>query len=119
MFVDTKPKQAGSAVNLPGSFCSVLVLLVLAAGCATPIGVNYVNPHVAYQSLTANILSAERPSSFSARELMNLNLYQRFEDEPEQALAQMHASLAPSGDEDRVFALAELSFAHAENSKNR
>ena len=119
MFVDAKAKQAGLAANLFGSFCSILVLLVLAGGCATPIGVNYVDPHVAYQSLTANILSAERPSSFSARELMNLNLYQRFEDDPEQALAQMHASLAPSGDEDRLFALAELSFAHAEASDEK
>ena len=116
MFVGAKVNQAGFAANLSGSFCYVLVLLVVAAGCATPIGVNYVDQRVAYQSLTANILSAERPSSFSARELMNFNLYQRFEDEPEQALAQMHAGLAPSGDEDRLFALAELSFAHAEAS---
>jgi hypothetical protein len=47
---------------------------------------------------------------------MNLNLYQLFEVEPEKALAQMHSGLAPKGDEDRLFALAELSFAHAENS---
>src|SRR6476620_6349424 len=96
--------------------CFALALILLASGCATPIGINYVDQHIAYQSITANILSADRPSSFSARELMNLNLYQRFEDEPEQALAQMHADLAPSGDEDRLFALAELSFAHAEAS---
>ena len=99
-----------------GLFCCALALLLLTAGCATPIGVNYVDQRIAYQSLSANILSAERPSSFSARELMNLNLYQRFEDEPEKALAEMHAGLAPEGDEDRLFALAELSFAHAENS---
>ena len=116
MFVGANAKQAGFAANLSGSFCCLLLLIVLAAGCATPIGVNYVDQRIAYQSLTANILSAERPSSFSARELMNFNLYQRFEDEPEQALAQMHAGLAPNGDEDRLFALAELSFAHADAS---
>jgi len=99
-----------------GLFCCALALLLLTAGCATPIGVNYVDQHIAYQSITANILSADRPSSFSARELMNANLYQRFEDEPEKALAEMHAALAPQGDEDRLFALAELSFAHAEAS---
>jgi hypothetical protein len=96
--------------------CFALALILLASGCATPIGVNYVDQHIAYQSITANILSADRPSSFSARELMNLNLYQRFEDEPEKALAEMHAGLAPQGDEDRLFALTELSFAHAEAS---
>jgi len=96
--------------------CFALALILLASGCATPIGINYVDQHIAYQSITANILSADRPSSFSARELMNLNLYQRFEDEPEKALAEMHAGLAPQGDEDRLFALTELSFAHAEAS---
>jgi hypothetical protein len=96
--------------------CFALALILFAAGCATPIGVNYVDQRVAYQSLTANILSAERPSSFSARELMNANLYQRYDDDPEKALAELHAGLAPNGDEDRLFALTELSFAHAEAS---
>ena len=94
-------------------------LVLIAAGCATPVGVRYVEPRLAYHSLTANVLSAERPSSFSARELMNLNLYERFEEEPEKALAEMHSGLAPKGDEDRVFALAELSFLHAGNSGER
>jgi hypothetical protein len=102
--------------QLPGSFCCALALLFVATGCATPIGVKYVEPRVAYHSLTANVLSADRPSSFSARELMNLDLYERFEEEPEKALAEMHSGLAPKGDEDRVFALAELSFVHAEKS---
>jgi hypothetical protein len=105
------------APAVPSGFAVWLLALVLfASGCATPIGVQYVDPRVGYQSLTANILSSDKPSSFSARELMNLNLYQRFEDEPEKALAEMHGGLAPQGDEDRLFALSELSFAHAEQS---
>ena len=95
------------------------ILALMAWGCATPIGVNYVDRRVAYQSLTANVLSVEKPSSFSARELMNLNLYQLFEDDPQKALAEMHAGLAPDGDEDRVFALAEVSFLYAEKSGDR
>jgi hypothetical protein len=110
-------------VSLKSAFLNcagcLLALLIFASGCATPIGVQYVDRRIAYQSLTGNVLSAERPSSFSARELMNSNLYQRFEDEPEKALAAMHAGLATKGDEDRLFALAELSFAHAENSGER
>ena len=84
-----------------------------------PIGVHYVDRSVAYHSLTGNVLSTERPSSFSARELVNLNLYQRFEEDPVGALAEMHAGLAPTGDEDRIFALAELSFFYANNSGDR
>ena len=100
-------------------FITVAALLCFAAGCATPIGVNHVDRTVAYHSFTANAISAERASSFSARELINLNLYQEFEDNPQKALADLHAGLAPKGDEDRIFALAELSFLHAQNSGDR
>ena len=95
------------------------ILALMAWGCATPIGVNYVDRSVAYQSLTANVLSAEKPSSFSARELVNRNLYLRFEEDPAKALAELHSDLASEGDEDLIFALAELSFFHARNSGDR
>ena len=94
-------------------------LALIASACATPIGVHYVDRSVAYHSLTGNVLSTERPSSFSARELVNLNLYQRFEEDPVGALAEMHAGLAATGDEDRIFALAELSFFYANSSGDR
>jgi pimeloyl-ACP methyl ester carboxylesterase len=93
--------------------------LLIVSACAPPMGVNYVDRTVAYHSLTANVLSAEKPSSFSARELMNRNLYQRFDEDPVGALAQLHASLAAEGDEDLLFALAELSFFYAQNSGDR
>jgi len=98
---------------------TALAIALIAPGCATPIGVRYVEPRVAYHSLTTNVLSAQRPSSFSARELMNLNQYERFNEDPEKALAEIHAGLAAKGDEDRVFALAELSFVYANDSGER
>src|SRR5262245_55819465 len=106
---------------IAGTFRTILIVYfaLTVAGCATPIGVNYVDRAVAYHSLTANVLSTQAPSSFSARELMNFDLYQQFQDDPDKALAEMHAGLAPTGDEDRVFALAELSFFHAQNSGDR
>jgi pimeloyl-ACP methyl ester carboxylesterase len=97
----------------------VSCIALIASGCATAIGVNYVDRSVAYRSLTANVLSADKPSSFSARELMNRNLYQRFEEDPAKALAELHASLASEGDEDLLFALAELSFFYAQQSGDR
>ena len=109
----------GRLLGRSGCLGWICGLALIAAGCATPIGVTYVDRSVAYQSLTANVLSAEKPSSFSARELVNLNLYQRFEEDPVGALAEMHAGLAATGDEDRIFALAELSFFYANNSGDR
>ncbi len=100
-------------------FITAVAFLCFTAGCATPIGVNRVDLAVAYHSLTANAISAERASSFSSRELINLNLYQRFDKDPQGALAELHSGLAPKGDEDRIFALAELSFLHAQNSGDR
>ena len=100
-------------------WCGFSTLIYLLSACATPIGVSYVDRRVAYQSLTSNVLSTEKISSFSARELINFNVYQEFEDNPQKALADLHSGLAPKGDEDRIFALAELSFLHAQNSGDR
>src|SRR5262245_64878847 len=99
-----------------GGWLGVFALILSA--CAPPMGVNYVDRTVAYHSLTANVLSAEKPSSLSARELMNRNLYQRFEEDPVGALAELHASLASGGDEDLLFALAEFSFLSRPDSRH-
>src|SRR2546427_2010639 len=102
-------------------FCLALVIgiALLSSGCATPIGVTRVDPRTAQYELTANALNTDRPSSFSSRELLNRDLYELFDDKPKEALAKLHKGLEPTGDEDRVFALAELSFLHAESSGDR
>jgi len=38
----------------------------------------------------------------------------RFETEPAKVLAELHAGLKPTDDEDKLFALAELSLLHAQ-----
>ena len=97
----------------------ITCIALIASGCATPIGVTRVDPRTAQFDLTANALNTDRPSSFSMRELLNLGLDELFDDKPQEALAKLHKTLAPTGDEDRVFALAELSFLHAERSGDR
>ena len=97
----------------------VSYVALIASGCATPIGVTRVSPRTAQYDLTANALNTDKPSSFSSRQLLNLGLRELFDDKPQEALAKLHKTLASTGDEDRVFALAELSFLHAENSGNR
>jgi triacylglycerol esterase/lipase EstA (alpha/beta hydrolase family) len=92
---------------------------LIASACATPIGVTRVDPRTAQYELTANALNTDKPSSFSSRQLLNLDLYELFNEDPKAALAKLHQGLAPTGDEDRVFALAELSFLYAENGGGR
>src|SRR5438445_4066581 len=94
-------------------------IALLSSGCATPIGVTRVDPRTAQYELTANALNTDRPSSFSSRELLNRDLYEMFDENPKEALAKLHKDLEPTGDEDRVVALAELSFLHAESSGDR
>src|SRR4029453_16067072 len=94
-FVDRLVRRAGCL----GWIC---VLTLITPSCATPVGVDYVDRSVAYHSLTANVLYADKPSSFSARELMNLNLYQRFEEDPRQGLAGVHTTLWSRGGEGGV-----------------
>jgi hypothetical protein len=101
------------------SIICILVALLTAAGCATPIGVTRVDPRTAQYELTSNALNDDKPSSFSAHELLNQDLYELYQDHPKEALAALHERLAPTGDPDRLFALCELSFLHAENSGDR
>jgi pimeloyl-ACP methyl ester carboxylesterase len=51
--------------------------------------------------------------------LQRLALSERFESQPEAALADLHAGLDPTRDRWRIFALAELSFLHGEQSRKR
>jgi pimeloyl-ACP methyl ester carboxylesterase len=94
-------------------------LLVFAAGCATPIGVVRGTTQQTYYALTANVLSAGEPSSWSKQVLHRDNLTERFEENPGAALAELHKRLRDRTTSDRLFALAELSFFHAEQSGNR
>ena len=97
---------------------AVLVLL-LCVGCATPIGVKRANPETVRSNLTRNVLSNGEPSAPSLWTLQRLGLRERFEKDPAATLATLHQGLGAVGDEDRLFALAELSFLHGERSRDR
>jgi pimeloyl-ACP methyl ester carboxylesterase len=98
----------------------LLGLLVFVNACATPIGVVRLDTQEVYRGLTSNVLSAAKPSDWSVQVLQRLNLFHRFDQDPETALAELHKSIQQQVSEDqlqdRLFALSELSFFHAENS---
>ncbi|WP_086132983.1 alpha/beta fold hydrolase [Methylocaldum sp. RMAD-M] len=94
-------------------------LALVLSGCATPVGVRHVDIQTAYRIHTESALSAEQPSEPSKMVLRRLGLLDRFGAEPAAVLAELHRGLNPSGDDDRLFALAELSFLHADRTNDR
>jgi pimeloyl-ACP methyl ester carboxylesterase len=93
-----------------------LACLLLAPACATPIGVVRGGTEEVHRELTANVLSAGRASEWSTQVLHRNNLFERFGDDPAGTLAALHQLLRSAVTVDRLFALAELSFLHAERS---
>ncbi|MGH8550616.1 MAG: esterase/lipase family protein [Methylococcales bacterium] len=94
-------------------------LLLVVSGCSTPVGVEHVDIQTAYSLLTESALSAGQPSESSKTVLRRHGLLDRFDEEPGAVLAELHRGLNPAGDDDRLFALAELSFLHAERTGER
>ena len=95
------------------------IVAVLLVACASPVGVKRIDAKRVHRELTASALSTSSPSSYSMQLLNRLGLAERFEKDPDAALATLHEGLAPRGDEDRVFALAELSFLNGEKTGRR
>ncbi len=75
--------------------------------------------HAAYRLQYSNALASGQASEPSKGVLRRLGLLDQFEDEPAAVLAQLHKGLSPTGDEERLLALAELSFLHADRTGDR
>jgi hypothetical protein len=97
-----------------------IACLVLASACAAPISVTPLDPQTAQRELTRNVLSVGEPSRFSQIILNRADLSVRFDKDPEAALRTLHTAAVSGQHEPQVlFALAELSFLHAERTKQR
>ena len=90
------------------------------AVCATRIGVVRGRIQETYHNLTASVLSAGNPSSWSMPVLQRANLFESFGDDPEGALGALRKTIQQHGTadrfSDRLFALSELSFYFADRS---
>ncbi len=92
-----------------------LVASLLAAGCATPVGVQRIRPDEANRQLTASVLTTGEPGAPAREFLFRLNLAERYRADPAGTIAALHAGLGQADESNRLFALAELSFDHAEH----
>jgi hypothetical protein len=62
--------------------------------CAAPVTVERVDPRSVHRELTANVLTVGEESGASRNVLYRWDLTERFESDPEGALAQLHAAVA-------------------------
>lgn len=98
----------------------VLCLALAAAGCAAPVGVARLTPREQYRQLQSSALTTGEPSDAAQIVLRRHNLAATYRDQPELALATLRAvtfGYGASGDE--LFALAELSYRHADRTGSR
>ena len=99
--------------------CALVAILLLAA-CGPPVGVKRVSPRTVSRDLTQSALNSDGFSLFSQNVLHRSNLAGTFRGDPEGALASLHQLVMKGrGGEDTLFALAELSFKHAEDAGKR
>jgi hypothetical protein len=93
--------------------------LSLVAACATPVGVARLDPQAVHRELTSNVLSTGALSQFTQNVLRQYALDELAEKDAEVALAELHAAVSVAPPPDVLFALAELSFQHAEGGGGR
>ena len=93
----------------------LLAVLLLAGACATPIGVTHVSTQSMHRSLSASVLSGDRPSQYSEQLLTRLGLAERFDTDPEVVLAALRGP-GEGLSREYLFVLSELSFYHAVKS---
>ncbi|MFL5287966.1 MAG: esterase/lipase family protein [Rhodopila sp.] len=96
------------------------MLATALSGCATPIHVVRMSQRDVQRELTTNIISNSQLSSPTEIVLHRHDLWELFESDPERAMATLHG-IVTSGeaDPDGLFALAEMSFHHAQDSGKR
>jgi len=93
---------------------------VLLGGCTAPIGIRIAAPREVQVHLTRSALTGDEPSDASLNELRRYDLLQAYTDDPDGALAKLHAyALAEGFPPGALFALAELSFLRAEDTKQQ
>ncbi|MDX2168146.1 MAG: alpha/beta hydrolase [Deltaproteobacteria bacterium] len=99
---------------------AVALLALGLLGCGVPVTVSREDPRTVHRELTRNVLTANQASDASRNVLYQWGLYEAFSDRPAATLVALHRIVASGkGTSNDVFALAELSFMHAEASGER
>jgi pimeloyl-ACP methyl ester carboxylesterase len=98
----------------------LLALAIFVGGCAAPIGIRIADPRAVQVYLTRSALTGDEPTDASLNELRRYDLLRAYKYYPDAALAKLHAyALAEGLPPDALFALAELSFLRAGDTKRQ
>jgi len=104
-------------------FCTwvpeLLLITVVLAGCAAPIGVTKVGTQEAYLDINANALSVEEISEDTKIVLNRFTLTEQFRKDPAAVIAQLHKKAFSDERRDLYYALSELSFYYGEKLEQR
>jgi pimeloyl-ACP methyl ester carboxylesterase len=116
----SRPHHASPPIWRRAVFVAAAGSLLLLTCCATPIQVERVEPRDVERELNSNVLSTGRLSELTRIILHREDLLERFQSDPEGAIASLHRTVAMAKpDPDIVFALAEMSFSRARESGKR
>jgi pimeloyl-ACP methyl ester carboxylesterase len=102
-----------------GALLALGLALSLVAACATPVGVERLDPQAVHHELTSNVLSTGALSQFTDNVLRQYALDALAAENAATALAELHAAVVADPPPEVLFALAELSFQHAEGGGGR
>ena len=91
-----------------------LAAALLLSGCASPVGVSSLDNQETNRKLTENVLSDQSLSAPTQQILNRSGLVDKFRLEPADAIEALRTGIPTASRSDRFFALAELSFLHAD-----
>jgi pimeloyl-ACP methyl ester carboxylesterase len=96
-----------------------IALLLGACASTSPVGITRVDTQTGYRVHSQNALSADRLSDASQTVLRRFGLLDRFDTDPAGVLTRLHTDVGASGEDDRLFALAELSLLYGMHTGDR
>src|SRR5215472_13392166 len=103
-----------------GSVLCCIIVLLLSAGCETPVGVERLDASTARRELTANVLTTDELSPQARNVLRRWVLSERYDDDPAGAITALHAiATGGRGGEDEVITLAEMAYLYGEKTQQR
>src|SRR5215472_2529338 len=103
-----------------GSVLCCIIVLLLSAGCETPVGVERLDASTAQRRLTANVLTTDELSPQARNVLRRWVLSERYDDDPAGAIAALHdIATNGRGGQDKVITLAEMAYLYGEQSRQR